>query len=219
MNSPYMGKFRVSQEFKGAAVHDGLDLVGIDSKEVHCVVSGTVIFCGWENSGNHKQGFGRYVKVQAANGDIWYYGHLSDIRVKAGQDVRVTDVLGTEGSTGHSTGSHLHICCRPNGIKAKAKDVSELLKIPNAKGTYDDGYLAKMTGATTGNEAEFLVKITCDKLNVRADAGINNKGVGTVSKDEVFTIIETKKIGSVEWGRLKSGTGWISLKAPYSKRI
>ncbi|MBQ8298107.1 MAG: peptidoglycan DD-metalloendopeptidase family protein [Ruminococcus sp.] len=168
MNSPYMGEFRVSQEFKGAAVHDGLDLVGVDSKEVHCVVSGTVIFCGWENPQNHGQGFGKYVKVQAANGDIWYYGHLSDIRVKAGQEVRVTDVLGTEGSTGHSTGSHLHICCRPNGIKAKAKDVSELLRIPNEKGTYDDGYLAKLTEAGesvhTVKKRESLWKIAAKYL-------------------------------------------------------
>ncbi|MBQ8296853.1 MAG: N-acetylmuramoyl-L-alanine amidase [Ruminococcus sp.] len=65
----------------------------------------------------------------------------------------------------------------------------------------------------------FRVKITCDKLNIRADAGTDNKIVGTVSKSEVFTIVETKKVGSVEWGRLKSGAGWISLKAPYSKRI
>ena len=56
MNSPYMGKFQVTQEFKGAD-HDGLDLVGLHDKEVHSTVNGTVRYAGWENSNNHSQGF------------------------------------------------------------------------------------------------------------------------------------------------------------------
>ena len=55
MNAPYMGDFRVSQEFKGPEKHDGLDLVGIDSKNIHCVVAGKVIFTGWENSKNKSE--------------------------------------------------------------------------------------------------------------------------------------------------------------------
>ena len=53
MNSPYNGKFKVSQQFKGS-LHDGLDLVGIDSKEVHSTVNGVVEKAGWENALNHK---------------------------------------------------------------------------------------------------------------------------------------------------------------------
>ncbi len=55
MNSPYMGKFRVTQAYKGDSVHDGLDLVGIDSKEIHATASGTVHYAGWENSADHFQ--------------------------------------------------------------------------------------------------------------------------------------------------------------------
>lgn len=87
MNSPYMGKFKVTQEFKGAAVYDGLDMVGIDSKEVHAVASGTVSYAGWENSNDHSQGFGQYVSILSPNGDKWYYGHLSQICVNIGQAV------------------------------------------------------------------------------------------------------------------------------------
>lgn len=169
MNSPYMGKFKVTQEFKGANLHDGLDLVGIDSKEIHVVVKGKVIFIGWENASNKNQGFGQYVKIKADNGDIWYYGHLSKILVKTGQEVKVTDVIGIEGSTGYSTGSHLHICCRPNGIKAKAKNVSDLLKIPNKLGTYDDGYRppckteSKVTESKVSNDCEKIVAKSFDK--------------------------------------------------------
>lgn len=148
MNAPYMGKFKVSQEFKGASAHDGLDLVGLDSKEIHCVKAGKVIFAGWENASNHSQGFGQYVKVQVGD-DIWYYGHLSKINVKVGQTIKVTDVIGIEGSTGHSTGSHLHICVRVKGVKANALNVASVLNIPNKIGVYDDGYGNKTSNTNT----------------------------------------------------------------------
>lgn len=140
MNSPYMGKFRVSQKYKGAQ-HDGLDLVGIDSKEIHSTVNGTVVYAGWENSRNQRQGFGQYVKVRkSGTNDIYYFGHLSKILVKTGDEVKITDVIGIEGSTGRSTGSHLHYCMRINGVKGQHDDICEISGIPNAKGTYDDGY-------------------------------------------------------------------------------
>lgn len=149
MNSPYMGKFRVSQEYKGPSVHDGLDLVGVDSKDIHCVATGKVIKAGWENPNNKKQGFGMYVKIQTSTNDIWYYGHLSKINVELGQTVKVTQKIGVEGSTGHSTGSHLHICVRPNGVKANARNVASILNIPNKLGTYDDGYSSKQSTTNT----------------------------------------------------------------------
>ena len=106
MNSPYMGKFKVTQAYKGS-VHDGLDLAGIDSKEIHSTVTGTVTFAGWENPDNHLQGFGKYVQIrQSGSEDYYYFGHLSEILVKVGQAVNVTDIIGIEGSTGRSTGSH-----------------------------------------------------------------------------------------------------------------
>lgn len=141
MNSPYMGDFRVSQIYKGKD-HDGLDLVGVDSKEIHSTVNGKVIFAGWENSANHSQGFGQYVKIQKANSnDFYYYGHLSEIRVKQGDIVKITDVIGVEGSTGHSTGSHCHYCVRRFGIKGEHKDINTISGIPNKIGVYNDGYI------------------------------------------------------------------------------
>lgn len=140
MNSPYMGKFEVTQEYKGDTVHDGLDLVGIDSKEIHSTVNGTVHYAGWENSAEPSQGFGQYVCVKGSDGWYYYYGHLSEIKVKAGQAVRITDVIGIEGSTGRSTGSHCHYCIRPNFCKGNSFNVSQISGIPNSLGTYDDGY-------------------------------------------------------------------------------
>ena len=143
MNSPYQGKFKITQRFKGAA-HDGLDLVGIDSKEIHATVNGTVQYAGWENAANQKQGFGQYVCIKGTDNRYYYYGHLSAIKAKTGQTVKITDVIGIEGSTGYSTGSHCHYCIRPSFAAGRYLDVNAISGIPNVEGgTYDDGYRPK----------------------------------------------------------------------------
>lgn len=138
MNSPYMGKFQVTQEYSND--HDGLDMVGIDSKEIHSTVNGCVVFAGWENPDDDEQGFGRYVVVRDVNGLLHHYGHLSVIKVKAGDTVKCTDVIGVEGSTGKSTGSHCHYCIRKTMSSGSSIDVSKWSGIPNKEGIYDDGY-------------------------------------------------------------------------------
>lgn len=141
MNSPYMGNFRVSQQFK-LGTHDGLDLVGIDSKEIHATISGVVQYAGWENSANQKQGFGRYVCIKGCDGLFYYYGHMSELKVKTGQSVKITDVIGVEGSTGYSTGSHCHYEIRGGFYKgATVYDVCSRSGIPNTlNGVFNDGY-------------------------------------------------------------------------------
>ena len=144
MNSPYNGKFRVSQQYKGSA-HDGLDLVGVDSKEIHSTVNGIVEKAGWENALNHKQGFGLYVRIKK-NGSVdrYYFGHMSKVFVKKGQAVKIGDVIGIEGNTGYSFGSHCHYCARGNGSKSQIKDICAISGIPNKLGIYDDGYLVRL---------------------------------------------------------------------------
>lgn len=146
MNSPYYMKFRVSQIYK-KGVHDGLDLVGVDSKEIHSTIRGTVIYAGWENDNNHKQGFGKYIKIKKDNSDeVFYFGHLGEIYVSKGDRVYITQVIGREGSTGNSTGSHCHYCCRRDGIRGNDLDISSISGIPNRIGTYDDGYREENNG-------------------------------------------------------------------------
>ena len=136
MNSPYKGKFIVTQQYKGSA-HDGLDIVGIDSKNIYSTVDGKVEYAGWESVINHNKGFGRYVRIKK-NGsqDRYYFGHLSSIKVKKGQTVKSGDLIGIEGNTGYSFGSHCHYCIRGDASKAKIRDVSEISRIPNKIGTY-----------------------------------------------------------------------------------
>lgn len=136
MNSPYNGRFQITQEFKGAE-HDGLDLVGLDSKEIHSTVNGEVVFAGWENPNNHKQGFGQYVVVQSGK-ELCHYGHLSVIKVTYGQKVKIGDVIGIEGDTGYSFGSHCHYCVRTSMSPGTFLDVNAISGIPNQLGVYDD---------------------------------------------------------------------------------
>ena len=179
MNSPYMGKFRISQEYKKG--HTGLDLVGIDSKEIHSTVNGVVDFAGWENNNNHNQGFGQYVRIKDnVTGHEYYYGHLSEIRVKVGQAVKITDVVGIEGSTGYSTGSHCHYEIRKApGVKyAGSVNVSEVSGIPNnVGGTYDDGYRPGASNNSSPEpEPQKEVKTIggCSMLNLRNSANYGN---------------------------------------------
>lgn len=166
MNSPYMGKFRVTQQYKGDA-HDGLDLTGIDSKEVHATISGVIQFSGWENSADHSQGFGQYVCILGSDGYYYYYGHLSELRVSAGQRVQITDVIGIEGSTGYSTGSHCHYCIRKQFAKGNHINVSLISGIPNELGEYDDGYRPQITDtisiSVTINNKRYTGKLSASK--------------------------------------------------------
>ena len=158
MNSPYMGKFKVSQAFKGAE-HDGLDLVGIDSKEIHSTVTGTVVFAGWENPADLSQGFGQYVVVECG-GLLYHFAHLSEIRVKYGDAVKCTDVVGIEGSTGHSTGSHCHYCIRKSLSRGTFVDVCEISGIPNVEGgVYDDGYRPGPSATASKKTKQFTITV------------------------------------------------------------
>ena len=139
MNSPYMGDFKVSQRF--TEFHNGLDLVGISSKDIHSTVNGVVHYAGWENVNDKKQGFGLYVCIKAVDGNYYYFGHLSQVAVKTGDKVSITDIIGVEGSTGFSTGSHLHYEVRPEFKKGEYLDVVQISGIKNeCFTTQNDGY-------------------------------------------------------------------------------
>lgn len=76
-----------------------------------------------------------------------------------------------------------------------------------------------MTTSTDTSNSSFKVRIICDELNVRKNAGTHNPIVTVVHKNEVYTIVDTKYVGIVKWGKLKSGAGWISLGEKYVKAV
>ncbi len=147
MNSPLYGKFRVSQGYKGVS-HKGIDLVGIDSKEIHSTVDGIVEVARWDAklgaSGiDTKYGMGQYVRVKEENTNYrYYFGHMSQILATPGQKVKKGDAIGIEGRTGNATGSHVHYEIRRTTSNATFLNVSELSGIPNQLGIYEQNETA-----------------------------------------------------------------------------
>jgi murein DD-endopeptidase MepM/ murein hydrolase activator NlpD len=91
------------------AMHTGIDFRGTIGEPVRTTASGTVTVAGWSG------GYGRLVEIDHGNGLSTRYGHLSEIEVKIGQKVRIGQEIGRLGSTGRSTGPHLHYETRVNG--------------------------------------------------------------------------------------------------------
>jgi murein DD-endopeptidase MepM/ murein hydrolase activator NlpD len=92
-----------------AEFHPGIDFKGNRGDEAKCTATGRVVFAG------RYGGYGNCVRIEHANNFETLYGHLSRITVKVGQEVTVGQKIGEVGSTGHSTGNHLHYEVRKNG--------------------------------------------------------------------------------------------------------
>ena len=82
--------------------HRGIDFAAPEGMKVVAALSGKVLSAGYE------RGYGNTVLIQHADGVQTRYGHLGDINVKAGDSVSSENTIGTVGSTGRSTGPHLH---------------------------------------------------------------------------------------------------------------
>jgi murein DD-endopeptidase MepM/ murein hydrolase activator NlpD len=88
--------------------HNGYDL-DLRFEPVLSAAAGRVIRAGWYNPLNHSVGFGLWVAIDHGNGMVTAYGHLSSILVAVGDMVGVQWQIGTSGTTGASTGPHLHM--------------------------------------------------------------------------------------------------------------
>lgn len=91
------------------AMHTGLDFRASTGDPVRVTANGKVVNAGWSG------GYGRMVEVNHGNGLSTRYGHLSQINVKVGEYVKIGQVVGEVGSTGRSTGPHLHYETRIDG--------------------------------------------------------------------------------------------------------
>jgi murein DD-endopeptidase MepM/ murein hydrolase activator NlpD len=107
--SPY--GYRVSPLTGGSGdFHRGQDFVAQCGTAVHAAASGKVTFAGW-----HEYGGGNRVVVDHGNGLETTYNHLSSFTVKVGQTVTRGDTVALSGTTGASTGCHLHFEVQVNG--------------------------------------------------------------------------------------------------------
>jgi murein DD-endopeptidase MepM/ murein hydrolase activator NlpD len=94
---------------RSLAMHTGLDFRADTGEPARATAAGTVTIAGWNG------GYGRMVEVDHGNGFATRYAHLSAIDVEVGQSVRIGQIVGKVGSTGRSTGPHLHYETRVDG--------------------------------------------------------------------------------------------------------
>ncbi len=117
LTSPY--GLRVDPFLKRPRWHDGVDIAAFSGAPIVAAGPGKIIFAG------RKSGYGKVVYLDHGNGFISRYGHLRSILAKKGDIVSTGDKIGVMGSTGRSTGAHVHFEVRFNG---KAYDPVKFLK-------------------------------------------------------------------------------------------
>jgi murein DD-endopeptidase MepM/ murein hydrolase activator NlpD len=109
----------------GSTNHSGVDIDASSGDSIYATKAGTVVLACYNG------GFGNCVVIQHGNGNRTLYGHMSKILVSAGQTVAQGEVIGLVGSTGNSTGAHLHYTVYENNVL-----VDPLQYLPGANLTY-----------------------------------------------------------------------------------
>ena len=123
-----MDTYRVTSRFgdrpdpfeKNTRFHRGLDIAGPLNSKVKATASGIITYAG------EKRGYGNYVKIRHNNSITTEYAHLKSIAVKVGDTVKRGDLLGLQGNTGRSTGTHLHYEIR---VDNEVKDPHDFIKV------------------------------------------------------------------------------------------
>lgn len=93
-----------------APYHLGIDIAAAEGTPVYAADAGTVIYSGWNDSG-----YGYMIEIDHNNGYQTLYGHMSSLYVSCGSSVYQGQPIGAAGSTGKSTGAHVHFEVRLNG--------------------------------------------------------------------------------------------------------
>ena len=146
MLNPYEGgKFKVTSTYGNRTLngstefHSGLGLVGLSSKNLLAICDGVVqqsrIII---DKSNLTWQWGNYVCIKADTGELVFYCHLSERKVKKGDRVKVGDIIGVEGNTGYSFGSHCHLEVRNSDNKTTSSvNTPTFMDIPNKTGSYE----------------------------------------------------------------------------------
>jgi len=106
---PSSGRLTSAYKWRWGRMHTGIDLAAPYGSPVRSVTAGTVLSAGYEG------GYGKLVKIQHDDSTVTYYAHNSRILVASGERVDAGEMIAAEGSTGHSTGPHVHFEVRIDG--------------------------------------------------------------------------------------------------------
>ncbi len=108
--SPSRGTISSNFGMRWGRMHEGLDIAANLGEPIYAALDGTVTYSGWAS------GYGNLIKLKHNDGIDTYYGHCSKLLVSEGQKVKKGEKIAEVGSTGNSTGPHLHFEIRINGV-------------------------------------------------------------------------------------------------------
>ena len=97
--------------------HDGIDLAVPEGTPIRSIAEGIVVYA------DPHGGYGQFIAVRHRDGYTSHYGHCRSLHVSPGQRVKAGEIIGTVGSTGLSTGPHLHFEVRVNGEPKDPQDI------------------------------------------------------------------------------------------------
>lgn len=153
---PYNGRVKLESPFGNRILngvpgwHAGIDLVGLDEKIIRAPCDGVIgvsTMIPRESDKTLTWQWGNYVRLDCADGMKIYMCHMEQRLVSAGQTVKAGDVLGVEGNTGYSFGSHCHFEVRPAGMSSGV-DPTSYLGIRNAVGIYENPKTAAVSSSS-----------------------------------------------------------------------
>ena len=110
---PAQGTFTSGYGWRWGRMHKGIDIAAPIGTPILAAASGEVIFAGWSSGG-----YGNLVKMKHPDGSVTFYAHNNKIFVRRGQKIKQGQQIAEMGSTGYSTGPHLHFEIRKNGSTA-----------------------------------------------------------------------------------------------------
>lgn len=202
----------VTQEYGPASgalgynFHTGIDLAGPPGSMVRAAKGGRVASAGWND------GYGNAVILEHANNLRTLYGHMRSIMVSLGEMVRSGQPLGPQGSTGNSTGAHLHFETMQNGIRVNPRNFIPALA---SGGVFNSPTLA-LLAETARAQPEIVTPERLMRQIVREElgglfgpAGIAHAGNEQPIHVHVTSVLDGRKVGEsvapVVIGRFNSG--------------
>lgn len=186
----------------GLVGHNGIDFSGVLNDPVMAAADGVVSWQAFEAGG-----YGNYVMLQHADGSTTVYGHLNSVNCKKGDTVKAGQIIGYMGSTGNSTGVHLHFGDRPSGFNAANGyrgyiDPAPLLEAVNEVSAVSDSIESNAT----------KVKVVCAIANIRTSAGYGGSVIKQVhTGDEFDATGKSEEAGGLKWREIEvTMNAWIA---------
>ncbi|WP_078428745.1 M23 family metallopeptidase [Alkalihalobacterium alkalinitrilicum] len=174
-------KFRLSSEFgaleevRNSRVHNGIDLAMPEGTELRSIASGVIdkVFDGSSN-------IGKGLSIQMEDGTRAIYGHMSEVNVNVGDEVNAGELIGEAGSTGLSTGPHLHFALRSaNGDWIDPTPLAE--ELASMSGKVTDESLWSTIFETKGALSEILWNGAKETIRENAKATTKEIVIGAIA--------------------------------------